>query len=197
MIRVALTGNIASGKSAVENILAEKYNIKVLDTDEVCHRLLDELPEIKEAFAKFDILGENGKISRDKLGRIVFFSPELKKCLEDILYPCVQTEINKFFEANKDETAVFIAIPLLFESGMEKIFDKIIFVYCNDDIRLERLITRNCYTAEYAQKRISAQLPQEYKLQKSDIIINNSSDFANLETETANAVEKLMQQNCG
>lgn len=79
MIKVALTGNIASGKTTVQSIL-ERYGYKVLDTDKTAHVLLDELDEIKEAFADFDII-ENGKVSRSRLGQIVFDRPDLKRSL--------------------------------------------------------------------------------------------------------------------
>ena len=74
---------------------------------------------------------------------------------------------------------------------MKKLFDKIMFVYCNDEIRLERLIKRNNYTREYAQKRLNSQLSQEEKVEKSDIIIQNNSDKIALEQEIDKALNKL------
>ena len=79
MIKAALVGNIASGKSAAENILL-KLGYKVLDTDKVCHKLLYELDEIAVVFRDFDVF-ENGKISREKLGKLVFDIPDLKQKL--------------------------------------------------------------------------------------------------------------------
>lgn len=141
MIKVALTGNIASGKTTVQSIL-ERYGYKVLDTDKTAHVLLDELEEIKEAFADFDIV-ENGKVSRSRLGQIVFDSPGLKKKLEDIIHPAVKRKILEFFEENKNEDLVFTGIPLLFESGMQNIFDKSLLIYTDDNLREKRLISRN------------------------------------------------------
>ena len=85
MIKAALVGNIASGKSVAENILL-KLGYKVLDTDKVCHKLLYELDEIAVVFRNFDVF-ENGRISREKLGKLVFDIPDLKQKLENILYP--------------------------------------------------------------------------------------------------------------
>lgn len=99
MIKVALTGNIASGKTTVQSIL-ERYGYKVLDTDKTAHVLLDELDEIKEAFADFDII-ENGKVSRSRLGQIVFDRPDLKKKLEDIIHPAVKKKILEFLKRIK------------------------------------------------------------------------------------------------
>ena len=83
MIKVALVGNIASGKSTVEEIL-QQFGYLVLDTDKVCHKLLENNSEIVEAFSSYNILDENQNISREKLGKIVFSNPKLKTKLESI-----------------------------------------------------------------------------------------------------------------
>ena len=95
MIKYAITGNIASGKSAVENILI-KNGETVIDTDKISHALLEGNKEIIEAFKDFDILSD-GKISREKLGKIVFSDKSLKKKLENILHPQIIEKINEFF----------------------------------------------------------------------------------------------------
>lgn len=193
MIKAALVGNIASGKSAAEKIL-NKFGYKVLDTDKVCHNLLDELGEIAEEFLfyfkDFDVF-ENEKISREKLGKLVFDNPDLKEKLENILYPHLKIKIKEFFTQNKNEDLVFVAIPLLFEAGMEDLFDKIFFVYCKDEIRLERLIKRNGYSKEYAKVRMNSQMSQEVKIVKSDYIIYNESTLDNLENNIRRAVAQI------
>lgn len=192
MIRIALVGNIASGKSTVEKVLTEKYGFSVLDTDKACHFLLEKLSaKIIQEFKNYEILDENDRLSREKLGKVVFYNEDLKTKLENILYPNLRVEINRYFEEHKSEEIVFVAIPLLFEANMENLFDKIMFVYCNDEIRLERLIKRNNYTREYAQKRLNSQLSQEEKVEKSDIIIQNNSDKIALEQEIDKALNKL------
>ncbi len=181
MLKFALTGNIASGKSEVQYIL-EADGYKVLDTDLVCHELLEESVEIEEAFGAYDVF-DNGKISRAKLGKLVFENSQLKKVLEDLLYPDLVAEIKAFFNANKDEKIVFVAAPQLFEAGMENLYDRVVMVYCPDEIRLERLIKRNNFTREYAQLRIASQMSQDEKVKKSDYIIRNDSDFEDLNIE--------------
>ena len=106
MIRVALVGNISSGKSTVEAIL-QQFGYLVLDTDKVCHKLLENNSEIIEAFSSYDILDENQNISREKLGKIVFSNLKLKTKLESILHPQIRKEILKFFEINKSQKIVF------------------------------------------------------------------------------------------
>ena len=96
------------------------------------------------------------------------------------MHPQIAEEIKKFFDQNKSEDLIFVGIPLLFEAKMEALFDKIVFVYTDDKIRLERLLKRNNYTVEHAKSRINSQMPQENKVKLSDYVINNNGDFNNL-----------------
>lgn len=183
MIKYAICGNIASGKSEVEKIFA-KMGYKILDTDNVAHALLEEKSSIIiEQFENFDICEKNGAISRKKLGKIVFFDKKLKEKLENILHPLIRTKIEEFFAKNDNEEKVFVSIPLLFESGMQDLFDKIIFIYTDDKIRLERLILRDKYNEEYAKTRMNSQISQDLKIKKSDIVIYNNSTLEDLERE--------------
>ena len=141
MLKIAITGNIASGKSQVEKFISEKYT--VFDADNIAHQIL-------------------GNVDRKKLGEKVFSDPAARKKLEEFIHPKVKDEILKIFEQNLN--VVFISIPLLFETGFDALFDKIIFVQCDDDIRLQRLMRRNDFTEEQALKRMNAQLPQKEKM---------------------------------
>lgn len=178
MIKVAIVGNIACGKSTAEKYIESK-GYPVLDTDKVCHSLLQELPEVKTAFNNYEVF-ENGAISRDKLGRLVFDNPVLKAKLENILYPEVTKEILKFFGNCKNSKYAFVSAPQLFEAEMENLFDKIMFIYCDDEIRLSRLLQRNSYSREYAKTRMNAQQNQNLKAQKSDWVIYNNSSVEDL-----------------
>ncbi len=189
MIKVALTGNIASGKSTVQKILEDK-GYKVLDTDKTGHILLDTMPEIKEAFKDYDILNSEGLIDRDKLGKIIFSTPALKQKLESIIHPAIKDNILQFFDQNKSENAVFVSIPLLFESDMRDIFDKAVLIYTDDFTRKERLILRNNYTPEYAELRMKAQIPQDEKKLLCDDIIFNNGTLSDLE----NSVEEFLHR---
>lgn len=173
MISIAIVGNIASGKSTVENVLRKK-GYKVFDSDIIAHEVLDGLSEkILEAFKGYDIL-ENGRISRQKLGALVFDDKNLKEKLENIIHPEIKVRIKKIFEENKLEKYIFVSIPLLFEVGWRNLFDKILFIYTEDKIRLNRLMQRNNFTKDEALARIKSQLPQEEKVKVSDFIINNN-----------------------
>ena len=173
MISIAIVGNIASGKSTVENVLRKK-GYKVFDSDIIAHEVLEDLSEkILEAFKDYDI-SENGKISRQKLGALVFDDKNLKEKLENIVHPEIKDRLKKIFEENKLEKYIFVSIPLLFEVGWRNLFDKILFIYTEDKIRLNRLMQRNNFTKDEALARIKSQLPQEEKVKVSDFIINNN-----------------------
>lgn len=173
MISIAIVGNIASGKSTVENVLRKK-GYKVFDSDIIAHEVLDDLSEkILEAFKDYDIL-ENGKISRQKLGALVFNDKNLKEKLENIVHPEIKDRLKKIFEENKLEKYIFVSIPLLFEVRWRNLFDKILFIYTEDKIRLRRLMQRNKFTKEDAIARIKSQLPQEEKAKCSDFVIENN-----------------------
>lgn len=188
MIRVAIVGNIASGKSTVEKFLLN-LGYKVLDTDALCHSLLD-CDEVKNFFRAYDVF-ENGKISRDKLGRLVFSSDTLKSDLENLLYPKVRQGINEFFAKYDLEKFVFVSAPQLFEAKMEDLFDKILFVYCDDALREERLIARNHYTKEYAKLRMSKQMSQDIKKEKSNWVVYNNSTIDNLKSQIITLLERI------
>lgn len=190
MLKIAITGNIASGKTTVQKILEQK-GYKVLDTDIVGHKLLDELPEIKNEFSKYEIFNTDGKINRPELGKLVFSNPELKAKLEAIIHPAIKQEILKFFDYNAVEKVVFVGIPLLFETNMRDIFDKAVLIYTNDNIRKERLIKRNSYTAEYAQCRMDSQMPQDTKKALCEYIIDNNGNLDNLSKEVQSFLNNL------
>ena len=187
MIRIAICGNIASGKTVVQKFL-EQMGYKVFDTDEAAHRLLSvNNKSLYDAFKSYDVF-ENGEFSREKLGKLVFSNTTLKQKIESIMHPQIVDEIKKFYESNQSEDFLFVAIPLLFEAKMEYLFDKIVFVYADDEIRLSRLLKRNNFSLEYAKARINSQMPQDEKIRKSDYVINNNGDLNNLKIQ----VEKFL-----
>jgi dephospho-CoA kinase len=187
MLKIAITGNIASGKSAVEEIII-KHGYKVFDTDKIAHKILEESTEVLDEFNGFDIT-TNGKIDRKKLGAIVFADNEKLKKLENIIHPQVKNEILKIF--TEDYPVVFISVPQLFEAGFQGLFDKIIFVTADKNIRRERLMKRNNFSKEDVQRRISAQTDEEQKVEQADYVIINNTSREDLEELTIKILDKI------
>ena len=193
MIKYAITGNIASGKTAVENFLKQN-GYEVLDTDKLAHEIIDNevFEDIKNEFGS-DILTDN-KIDRSKLGKIVFNDSEKRKILEKIVHPIVKDKILEYFESQKDEKTIFVAVPLLFESEMENLFDKIILVVADDEIRLERLIKRNNLSRNDALRRIKSQMSQFAKFEKSDFVFHNNGELNNLKNQINDFCDKILKE---
>lgn len=189
MIKYAIVGNIASGKSEMERVL-DKHGFVVLDSDLMAHDILMDKPDVAKAFADYDVF-EYGRLSREKLGKLVFNDNILKQKLEEIVHPLIKEEIETSFNVYSDEDAVFISVPLLFEVGWEGLFDKIVFIKSDDNIRLERLINRNGYSKEYAQQRINSQIPQNEKMNKADYVIENNSTKDEFIKKVENFIESI------
>lgn len=193
MIKVAIVGNIASGKSQVEKILLN-LGYKVIDTDKIGHELLENdintISEIKSVFVDDDIYTDE-KISRDKLGKVVFNDISKKQKLESIMHRKIYDKVEEFFVENSSEKVVFVAIPLLFETNQEKTFDKIIFISADEELRLKRLIQRNNYSEEYAKKRINSQSDEQEKIKKSDFVIQNNADLISLKVQIIKVLDSL------
>jgi dephospho-CoA kinase len=177
-LTIGLTGGIASGKSTVTGMIRE-LGIPVIDADQVAR---DVVKVGEEAYAQIvatfgrDILQANGEIDRAKLGAIVFHSEQERKKLNAIVHPAVRRRMMAEKEAYVQNGAktIVLDIPLLFESELTHFIDKVIVVYVDDDVQLERLMKRNGFSKEEALARIRSQMPLREKVKKADAVINNN-----------------------
>ncbi|MGG6433641.1 dephospho-CoA kinase [Anoxybacillus sp. D401a] len=178
MLTIGLTGGIASGKSTVATMFRDLH-IPVIDADEIAHRVTaingEAYKPIVEAFGR-DILDANGAIDRRKLGAIVFDDEQKRKQLNAIVHPLVRKHMIQQKEqyAKQKEKAVVLDIPLLFESKLEHLVDRILVVYVDEQTQLHRLCERNGFSVEEAWARMKAQMPLEEKRKKADAVIDNN-----------------------
>ncbi|WP_147532591.1 dephospho-CoA kinase [Bacillus marasmi] len=175
---IGLTGGIASGKSTVSNMLKE-LGIPVIDADEEARLAVEKgekaYYEIVEHFGE-DILLEDGSIDRPKLGSIIFPNEEKRKILNSIVHPAVRQNMlqKKVQYVAAGHQFVVLDIPLLFESKLTHMVDKILLVFVDKQTQLDRLIARNNFTESEAKSRIASQLPLKEKKQWADDIIDNN-----------------------
>ncbi|MFQ6321304.1 dephospho-CoA kinase [Bacillus halotolerans] len=189
---IGLTGGIASGKSTVANMLIDK-GITVIDADIIAKQAVEiGMPAYRQIIDEFgeDILLENGDIDRRKLGALVFTNEQKRLALNSIVHPAVREEMLKRRDESiaNQETFVVLDIPLLFESKLESLVDKIIVVSVTKEIQLERLTKRNQLTVEEALSRIRSQMPLEEKVSRADNVIDNSGTLE----ETKQQLEEIL-----
>jgi len=187
MIKVALTGNIASGKSEVEKVISS-LGIKVLDTDKVSHDLLENDDEAKNEIRLIfgpDVFNDDGQISRKKLADIVFADKDKLKRLERIIHPKVFKKIGEFFTENKEDEICVVSVPQLFETNTQMAFDKIVLVTATEQNRLQRLMARNNMSEDEAKLRISAQMSDSGKISQSDFVLYNDKDLNYLQNQVS------------
>jgi dephospho-CoA kinase len=193
---IGLTGNIACGKSAVLEML-RKPGADVIDADRVVHKLMEPggtiYGPVVEAFGE-EILAEPDAqgvraIDRRKLGALVFANPEQLRRLEQISHPRVRVDLLRQIQAGTAPVLVLDAIKLL-EGGLADAADAIWVVTCPPEVQLERLMKRNNFSREEALLRMQAQPPQEEKVARATVVIDNGGTLA----ETGRQVQAAWEQ---
>ena len=175
--KIGLTGGIASGKTTVCDLFKE-LSVEIIDADIISHELSkrdgDAFQEILDAFGD-DIIGDDGELDRKKLRSIVFNNNTKKKILEEIIHPKVLLSINEKIEASLSNYLI-ISVPLMIETGMNEMMDRILLIDCSAETQIQRLIKRDQTTREEAIIIIENQASIETKRELSDdIIINNNA----------------------
>lgn len=178
---IGLTGGIASGKSTISAMFAE-LGIPVIDADIEARLAVEKGEKAYSDIVSFfgmEILDENGAINRPKLGGIVFNDTEKRNVLNSIVHPAVRERMaqkRQLAEA-ANEKAIVMDIPLLFESKLTALVEKIIVVYVNQQTQLERLMDRNGFSEEEAMARINSQMPIQDKVGLADAVIDNNGSI--------------------
>lgn len=195
MLRVGLTGNVASGKSSVAERWRER-GATVIDADVLAREAVapgtDGLRRIRAQWGD-EIIDERGGLDRAALRRIVFADDAARSLLEGIVHPEVaRLRAEREREAaERGEPLVVHEIPLLFEVGLEGEFDAIVLVDAPPELRRQRLMLHRGLTADEAQRMINAQMPAERKRERADHVIRNSADLDTLRAEADRVLDAL------
>jgi dephospho-CoA kinase len=196
MLIVGLTGGVASGKTAVSQILREE-GACLIDADQIARELVQpHTPawnELKKAFGK-EILNENESIHRKRLAEKIYSGPEQRGLLNRILHPRIKAEISRRMReiGQKDPGAiVVIDAALIIELGDYREMDKVIVVTSTEAQQIERLRDRNGMTSEEARRIISAQMDLEDKLKVADFIVRNEGSFEDTKRKAKEIFQEL------
>jgi dephospho-CoA kinase len=196
MLNVALTGNIAAGKSAVAELFRQ-WGATVIDADEIVREVQAPggpvMREIAERFGA-SVVRSDGSLDRSTLRRRVMADPDARAALNRIVHPAVHARRAALMKAarSRGERVVVSDIPLLFEAAEPSEFDLIVLVDAPEEVRLARLMEHRGLDEEEARRMIEAQMPSREKRARSDYVIENDGDRAALE-RAAWAVWRALQ----
>jgi dephospho-CoA kinase len=186
--KIAITGNLASGKTTVCRILQE-YGAYVVDADEIVHSLLSPNTEIGKKVIKLfgpEVVVGN-QIDRNKISEIVFSDLKKLSALETILHPAVKQEIDRRFMRVKNNPAYqfFVAeVPLLFEAGMEDDFDTVVVVEADEEL------ARSRFKGKFDERQ-ARMLPSKDKVSKADFVIKNNGDITALRSSIQTLLRRI------
>jgi dephospho-CoA kinase len=183
VLKVAVTGGIGSGKSAVGEIL-EELGAVIVDADELARTVVERGNSgYDQVIATFgDEVLTSGEIDRAKLADLVFSDPELRKKLEGIIHPLVREAAEEIMKSAPSGSVVVNEIPLLFETNGAKRFDFVIAVQTPMELRIERLSQRGMKLYEI-EKRIAAQASDQERASIADVIVVNDGSLDQLRSK--------------
>jgi len=180
LVRVALTGGIATGKSVVARALREA-GVATVDADRLARdAVAPGSAGLAAVVARFGagLLGADGTLDRAALGAVVFADAVARRDLERIVHPRVRDGIDRFFAALAPGTSGVAEVPLVYETGWAATFDLVVVVACRPATQRARLMARDGVTADEAERRLRAQWPIEDKIRLADAVVLTEGDLA-------------------
>ena len=201
MLKVGLTGSIAVGKSFVLECFRE-LGCHVLDADKTAREVVEKgsegLAEIAEKFGN-DILAKDGSLDRKRMAAIVFADGEKRELLNSIVHPRVFAAQNEWLaniERIDPNAIAIVDAALMIESGGYRRFDKLIVVWCESAIQLQRLMLRDSLDRKTAEQRVAAQLSQDEKNNFADFLIDTSAGFDDAKRQVNEVYNELVSLRC-
>ena len=196
MAVIGVTGGIGSGKSTFSKMLADHLSARLFDADSAARELLESGPAVREKITT-ELFAEaytpDGKPDRAAIRRWVFQDPAAKARLESILHPRIRERWTQLAaECRQNATPLVVEIPLLFETGAERFFDRIATVACSHETQLARTAARSLPRDE-AESIIRSQLPLERKTSLAHFVVWNDGSLTNLENQ-ASELAKILQK---
>ena len=179
MLKVALTGGIATGKSYVLARLKDR-NVPTIDADNIVHDAFGPgTATTRKIAAKFGdvFLKADGSVHRARLGEHVFRDAAARQQIESIVHPVVWDTIQKWFDDLNQPMGV-ASIPLLYETNHEGDFDFVIVTLCPPQVQLQRILDRDRLSEEQALQRIAAQIPAQEKANRANFVIQTGGTMA-------------------
>lgn len=195
MLIIGLTGSIGMGKTSV-GAMFQGLGIEVWNADDVVHKLYNDDKALSSNLATVfgDVLDLNGKIDRQKLGKIVLSDDAALKKLELIIHPLVAKDRAAFIKeaAQKNHEYVILDIPLLFENGAEAHMDKTIVVDCSPELQKQRVLSRPGMSEEKLAAILAKQIPNEIKKQRADFVVDTSTSLDQTNIQVHQIHNKLL-----
>lgn len=186
VFRVALTGGIASGKSTVADMFGDLGAV-LIDTDIIAREVvLPGTPGLQDIVDSFGagMLDGDGMLDRPAMRRLVFADDSKRQQLEAILHPKIRRETERQMQTHGGPYQIVI-VPLLVESPLKSLVDRIVVVDCSEEVQLERLLARDTGTEVQARRMMEAQASREERLALADDVIANDADIAETRMQVA------------
>jgi dephospho-CoA kinase len=191
MIRIALTGSIGMGKSTVAKMF-QRAGVPVFDADAVVRRLQGPGGGLVEKIgALFPGTVRSGTLDRECLAHIVLADPAKLKILEEIVHPVVREARESFVAEHSDALGLVFEIPLLFETGGENEFDKVVVVSAPPDVQRARVLARAGMSSAKLDSILARQMPDAEKRTRADFVIDTGSDLSTTEAQVGDILDCL------
>lgn len=183
MIKIALTGSIGMGKSTVAKMF-ERDGVPLFDADAVVRRLQGPCGALLDRISEhFPGTVRCGTLDRDALAHIVLRDRAKLAELEQIVHPAVQEAREEFVETHRDSEALVFEMPLLFETGGEKEFDKVVVVSAPPDVQRARVLARPGMTLAKLESILERQIADEEKRRRADFVVDTGGDLSTTENQ--------------